>query len=141
MYARLALHVVQEARETGLPLTLVSERGVLRDESRVLVDQRISRKRFVGPGQLARQDKRQYDQRHRQPEPEKDFQKKAAHKCSLIDSAGRAHIALTTQTGRARARVDVADTAHGLQSIDISHAMPQLLAQVADVHVYAAVIG
>src|SRR5437588_3971522 len=36
-------------------------------------------------------------------------------------------------------RVDVADAAHGLDPLDLADVVAELLAQVADVHVYAAV--
>src|SRR5205085_6494804 len=36
-------------------------------------------------------------------------------------------------------RVDVADAAHGLNPLDLTHLVAELFAQVADVHVYAAV--
>lgn len=65
----------------------------------------------------------QRDQHHRQPEPEKDFEKNASHHLALVPFEG----------------VDVADAADGLDAVFAVGPRSEFLAQVADVHVEAAI--
>lgn len=88
---------------------------------------RISRERLPGGSSIIFKTPDKYepqrDQHHRQPEPEKDFEKDAPHRLALIPFE----------------RVDVSDSANRLNAILAVRSRPELLAQVADVHVEAAI--